>query len=174
MSNEEKTKSAETAFVCYLIERINGKKGKKPDTGFSASLRRADNEATAYQSWEYLANWCDLENEYRRKPYALIAAALARAKPEKNGYLGIGQAISACYDFDKNSDPARSKLRRILACKNAVEACEVLRPVLNLLAAKSVKIDYARLLADLLYFNDEKRTRWAADFYGRPKEEENA
>lgn len=63
-------------FVAYVIERI------AKDNGFAARLKRADNPATEYQSWEILAGFgIDLEKEWQRLPYCVIGAALAKAKP---------------------------------------------------------------------------------------------
>jgi len=116
MAQESKTQLKEEKFVNWVIGKLKG-----PDTAFGAALRRADNPATEYQGWEYLNPWCDIEKNWEVKPYALISAALARAKPEFNGNLGIGQAIARCYadggTINGNEQPAaKAKLRRLLAC----------------------------------------------------------
>ena len=51
--DEQTTKGR--SFVRYVLGRLD------QDPAFGAALRRADNPATEYQSWEYLAPWCDLE-----------------------------------------------------------------------------------------------------------------
>ncbi|STS83245.1 crispr-associated protein, Cse2 family [Klebsiella pneumoniae] len=62
-------------FVGYVIERI------AKDNGFAARLKRADNPATEYQSWEILAGFgIDLEKEWQRLPYCVIGAALAKGE----------------------------------------------------------------------------------------------
>lgn len=154
---KDKTES----FVGFVIEKL------KVDTGFGAALRRADNPATEYQSWEHLASWCELDKPWVRLPFATIAAALARAKPQKDGYMGIGQALAACYG--KNTDPAKARLRRLLACRSTEEACRIMRPILSLIASKGQgsALDYSSLLRDLLYFGEKQRLKWAEDFYGR-------
>ncbi len=74
-----KVKSKEQQFVQFIIERCN------QDKGFAARLRRADNPATEYQSWEILGPWVDLEDRYQRLPYATIAAAIGRSSPRPWG-----------------------------------------------------------------------------------------
>jgi len=143
------------------------------DHGFAAALRRADNEATEYQSWEILSSWCNLEKEWQRLPYALVGAAIAKAKPGADGYLGIGQAIAKCYEEGNQSDQAKARLRRLLACKTVQEACSILRPILGLASSKGAKIKYSKLLDDLIRFNPEYTlSRWAQDFYGRGADSE--
>ncbi len=150
-------------FVDFVISRI------QTDNAFRAALTRADNPATEYQSWEYLAKWCDLDKDWERRPVATIAAAIAGSKPKRDGDLGIGKAIAACYDDGNKSDQAKAKLRRLLACNSVSEVCRILRPLLRLIASKGKFLSYGRLLNDLMYFGDgeEKRTQWAVDFYGR-------
>jgi CRISPR system Cascade subunit CasB len=157
---EKKTRGR--AFVEFVMKRLG------QDPAFGAALRRADNPATEYQSWEYLAGWCDLEKDWERRPYAVIAAALGRAKPAMDGRLGIGQAIVACFDEGNQSDSAKAKLRRLLTCDSAEEACTILRPLLSLIESKGSALNYGKLLDDLIYFKvDRTRARWASDFYGR-------
>lgn len=159
------------AFVDYIIKRCQG------DNGLRAALKRADNPATEYQSWEVLAGFkVDLEHESQRLPYATIGAAIAKAKAEKNGSAKIGQAIAHCYEDGNASDQAKAKLRRLLACDSVAEACRILRPLFSLIEAKGNNaLDYASLLDDLLWFgHDDGQTRikarWAQSFYGKAVE----
>ncbi len=165
MDTKTLKKNREQAFVEFVLARI------KKDTGFGAVLRRADNPATESQAWEHLIQWCDMENDKQRLPYAIIAAAMARAKPERDGSLGIGKAIAACYDDGKSkgydSDQAKAKLRRLLACDSVEEVCAILRPLLSLCASRGDHLCYSQLLNDLIYFGEKTRIRWAVDFYPR-------
>lgn len=168
---QEKNKTEEKAnkeqqFVHYIIERCN------KDKGFAARLRRADNPATEYQSWEILGPWIDLENTYERLPYATIAAAIARSKVDKNGNLPLGKAIAACYPeaggTDKYSDQAKARLRRLLACHDVAEACRILRSTLTLIDSKlGQPIDFSALLRQLRFFSEASKIRWAKDFYNQ-------
>ena len=157
------------AFVDYIINRCQA------DNGLRAALKRADNPATEYQSWEVLAGFhVNLEYENQRLPHAAIAAAIARAKIEKNGAAKIGQAIARCYEDGNASDQAKAKLRRLLACDSVPEACRILRPLFSLIESKgNIVLDYAGLLSDLLGLAMKTaglriKARWAQDFYGKP------
>lgn len=170
-ATEQKTKPQEKAnkeqqFVHYIIDRCN------KDKGFAARLRRADNPATEYQSWEVLGPWIDLENTSERLAYATIAAAIARSKVDKNGSLPLGKAIAACYPeaggADKYSDQAKARLRRLLACHDVAEACRILRSTLTLIDSKlGLPIDFAVLLRQLRFFGEASKIRWAKDFYNQ-------
>lgn len=173
-SDKEKKIGKPETFVKYIMELC------LKDKGAAAAIRRADNPATEYQSWEYLARLVDLENPFELSPYITIAAAIARAKPEHDGNNGIGKAIAYCYEEKNESDQAKAKLRRLLACDTVVEACRILRPLLSLIDSKAtIKLDYSRLLRDLdqfRYDSNKVKTKWATDFYhyATKNEEENA
>jgi CRISPR system Cascade subunit CasB len=160
-------KSRGRRFVDYISKRC------QTDKGLSAALKRADNPATEYQSWDVLAGFgVDLENENQRLPFSTIAAAVARSGRPNNGTVPIGQAIARCYGSGKDSDQAKSKLRRLLACDTTAEACRVLRPLFSLIDARGgVRLNYGQLLDDLLWFHGERqvniKAHWAQDFYGR-------
>jgi CRISPR system Cascade subunit CasB len=162
MSETSKSNKSEQ-FVKFIIELIH------KDNGAAAALKRADNPATEYQSWEYLARFIDIDKDYERFPYATIASALAKAKAEQNGSVRIGEAITRCYEDGKDSEQAKAKLRRLLACDSVEEACRVLRPLFSLINSKAgIQLDYAALLQDLYWFNaDNQRVklRWAQNFY---------
>ena len=164
---KEQHASRAQAFVDYVLSRLES------DRGMGAKLRRADNPDTEYQSWEYLARFTDLENDRRRRAFALVGAALARDKPDRNGSLGLGRAIAAAYDQGADNKQARARLRRLLACASTDEACDVLRPMLRLVASRQDGLDYVRLLNELLYFNEKTKTRWAGDFFQNREAEEN-
>jgi len=173
MSSEASKPKHHEAFVNFTIERCQQDKGR------AAALKRADNPATEYQCWEHLAAFqVDLDKDYRRLPYATIAAAIARAEAGHNGATGIGRAVASCYEDGNNSDQAKAKLRRLLACESVEEACRILRPLFSLIDAKAgVTLNYAQLLEDLLRFHGDSqyvKSRWAQDFYHRQPSQEEA
>ena len=166
--------SKEASFVAWLIARCQN------DKGLAARLRRADNPATEYQCWETLAAWgVDLDREEERRPFATVAAAIARAKPAANGSLRLGRAIARCFDDGKESDQAKTRLRRLLACGDLLELCRVLRPILTLIESRVAQpLDYARLLKQMVDFGrasdgghdtwlQRTKAKWAQDFYGQ-------
>ena len=162
-------KSKSQHFVDYVINRCQASNGVR------AALKRADNPATEYQSWEILAGFqVNLEHENQRLPYATIAAAIARTEPSHNGNVRIGQAIARSYEDGNASDQSKAKLRRLLACDSVAEACRILRPLFSLIDARGgLMLDYSQLLDDLLWFSHDNsqlriKARWAQDFYGKP------
>lgn len=168
MPKADEPRRKSLAFVDYIINRC------QVDNGLRAALKRADNPATEYQSWDVLAGFrVDLEYENQRLPYATIGAAIARTKAERNGVAKIGLAIARCYEDGNASDQAKAKLRRLLACDSVPEVCRILRPLFSLIEAKSnIALDYASLLDDLLWFGHDEsqlriKARWAQDFYGK-------
>ena len=169
MSERQNKETVGQAFVPFIIDRMK-------DKGIAAALRRADNPATEYQSWETLAAFkIDLDNPYKRLPFTTVAAAMAKAKIEHNGTLGIGQAIARCYENGNDNDQAKAKLRRLLACDSVIEACRILRALLSLIESKSNgTLDFARLLDELLWFQGNSQTvksRWAQNFFAQRAKE---
>jgi len=157
-----------SAFVTFVLKRLAN------DTAFGAALRRADNPATEYQSWEYLAAWCNLDDAVERTCYATVAAGLGHAKQSTDGPSTIGAAIARCYKDGNQDDSAKRKLRRLLACDSSTEACQWVRPLLRLAESRRVRVNFGRLLDDLLYFGPRVRERWATDFYGRKEEKDDS
>jgi len=163
-------------FVDYVLQRIHNQQ----DRGFAAKLKKADNEATEYQSWELLAPWVNLEHQRERKAYCLVGAHLARSRQRQDGTLGMGAALRRAQKQSNSGEelehtPSAARLRRILACHDTLELIDVLRPVLRLLASKEVSISHARLLDDILWFHhdaarDRIRSQWAQEFFGRKEE----
>ena len=168
--NQPTTSSREARFVASVLQHT------QQDKGLAARLRRADNPATEYQSWEFLADWgINLEDEAQRLPFTLVAAAMAKAKAAHNGSLKLGQAMAACYSDGAKSDQAKAKLRRVLACDDVPELCRILRPVLALIDSRVPQpLDYIRLLQQLHRFAwdaQKIKSQWAQEFYGRTVED---
>jgi CRISPR system Cascade subunit CasB len=160
----------EERFVVGIIQLCQPGKNK----GLPARLRRADNPATEYQSWEILAAYgVNLEHENERLRFGTVAAAIAKAKKiESNGPLKLGQALAACYEDGRESAQAKARLRRLLACDDVSELCRIMRPLFSLIDSKVVQsLDYTRLLKQLRFFSNnaqEIKAQWAQEFYGQP------
>jgi CRISPR system Cascade subunit CasB len=167
LSETNQTSSRFERFTQFVVDRC------QKDKGFAARLRRAANPDTEYQSWEFLAQWTNLEWADQRLPFATIASAIAASDAKRNGSLTLGQAITKCYEDGRESDAAKAKLRRLLACSEVVEVCRILRPLLKLIQSRVLEpLDYVRLLSQVWrfrYTNSIQRTRaeWAQEFYGR-------
>ena len=169
-SSPAHARSRTQAFVEYIARRCES------DNGVRASLRRADNPSTEYQSWEILAGFgIDLESESERLSHMIIAADIARTKSAGNGSIGLGRAIAHCYKDGNRDDQAKAKLRRVLACDSLNEAVLILRPIFRLIESRGAgPLDYASILKELRWFDhDDSRNRtkvhWAQDFFGKVK-----
>jgi CRISPR system Cascade subunit CasB len=168
---KKEERSREERFVESVIARCQN------DKGLAARLRRADNPTTEYQSWELLAGFgIDLEKDWERLPFATIAAQIAKAKAERNGSLSLGRAIAMAYPDDNQSDQAKARLRRVLACDELGELCRILRPVLSLIDSRvGQPLDFTRLLKQLRrfgYAEQAVKAQWAQEFYGHKIETE--
>ena len=164
-ATEKPQPGREERFVSGVIARC------QQDKGLAASLRRADNPATEYQSWELLASFgIDLEREYERLPFVTVVAAIAKAKLTANGSSPLGRAIAASYDEGRDSSQAKARLRRLLACDDLAELCRILRPLFSLIDSKAGQpLDYLRLLKQLRRFSygqqQQVKAEWAQEFY---------
>ncbi|HOJ86256.1 MAG: type I-E CRISPR-associated protein Cse2/CasB [Elusimicrobiales bacterium] len=159
-------------FINFVINR------SQKDSAFRAAFKKADNPNTEHEAWEYLCNFgFDIENDYERKPLLLIGSAIAKSKITKDGNLTLGKAIAKAYDNDKNKEgPAKTRLRRLLACQNIDEVCSVLRHILSLISSKQVPLSYYDLLNDILFWNyqdkiERIKIKWAKDFYSKGGED---
>ena len=181
---QETSNNRATNFVNFILSNMEKNRGMR------AHLRRADNPTSEDGAWEYLAPFVDLHDQPKRRAFALIAAALAKSKyeetheqntnptkaPRQDGTHSLGKALSGIYKPDEQ-DPAKARLRRILSCQSLDELCDVLRPVLSLIANKSrYTISYSRLLNDLLWFEQSQRAKeqWAQDFFSSSESTEEA
>ena len=170
---EKQPPSREERFVAGVLKLCAENKG------MAARLRRADNPATEYQSWELLSAYgIDLEQERERLPFVTVVAAIAKAKAERNGSMRLGRAIAACYEKGNASDQAKARLRRVLACDDLAELCRILRPVFSLIDSKAGQpLDYTRLLRQLRRFPfnaQQVKAEWAQEFYGQVASVEEA
>ncbi len=162
MENKEQTRSQR--FVDTILTRC------REDKSFAARLRRADNPDTEHYAYGLLVAFgIALECDEERRAHALIGASLSRSKRERDGTLGLGEALRRCVEKEEQGE---ARLRRMLACRTQDEACRMLRPLLALIAARDMPLCHARLLDDLMAFRfDAARRRiclrWAREFYGR-------
>ena len=124
----------------------------------------------------------DFFNDDIRHAYALVASAAANSSLNKDGMYGFGLAMRRAADMklsEKENKQFHPRFSRILASDGLRDLLEILRPTLQLIDAKSIPLDYSRLLSDLLRFRDSSkrdrvRIEWAADYLGHdvPDEEE--
>lgn len=168
-------KNIPEAFVLFVINAI------EKDKGIRAAFRNADNPATGDQVWEYLARFnISLHNPKEYLPYTTIGAAIAKGKIKMNGSKKIGQVLAACYEESSNSEQAKARFRRLVACESVEEVCQILKRLLNLIRSNSKlanDLNFTQLLKDLLNFRwDEARqkvkSRWAQDFFYVESEKE--
>ncbi len=166
----EETQTREQRYVNSILSRIS------KDSAMAAALKRADNPATEYRSWEYLASYhVDIEKPWERIPYLTVSAAVARAKITEDGYLSLGEALARSGKDGNAGDQERARLRRLLACDSAVEVCTILRHQFSLLISRGVRLNYGKVLEDLMWFDrnpQRMKARWAQEFFRTLREEE--
>ncbi len=158
---QEKQNKSE-AFVSYVIKKV------ALDTAARASFARGDNPDTAYLSWQYLVDWCDIAEPKQGKAYALIAAAIAREQISSNGKMNVGECLRAAVadQADLENSPEKARLMRLLACDTPLELIELLRSIIRYLQGKEgVRLDYAQTLDDILWWGEKRKVNWSKAFF---------
>ena len=163
------SKANPAGFTAAVIVRV------KTDTAFRAVMSRADNPAFESAAWEYLIPYCNIEHDFERIPFALVGAAIARIRPEKDGNAEIGTAFDSICSSQVDRERESIRFRRLIACESVLDICTVLRPILQYLNSKGAPINFSQLLNDLIYWNQRIKIRWATQFYRQytPKNEES-
>ncbi len=173
LKKEEKN-SVETQFVNYLQSIAE-------DRGAMAALRRGLGKAPGSVStmYPYVTPWAEKEHSYER---FYLTASLFAAGPghEENG-RSFGASLRALVEPGKDIKGSGIE-KRFLSLLN-LDREELFQPLSRLivmLRGKSISVDYAVLMRDLLWWNapysfgnKSVQLRWAEDFWRNSKNTEN-
>ena len=136
----------------------------KDDRGAMADLRCALSPAKLPRAWPLLARVGGIRN-----PRIEAIAGLFAYHPEETHTGNLG---TTCLQLKAQNESFDARFRRLLGCDRD-EICERLRPMILAAKAKGIPINYEQLFADLWYWSDNVKARWAREYWGAPEGEES-
>lgn len=142
----------ETAAKFFVFLR-----GMKNDRGAMANLRCALKPAQRHRAWPLLASVGGIG-----RPIHETLAGLYAHHPDEihAGNLGV-----TCRQLSGEHNSIGARFSRLLTCSRE-EICERLVPVILAAKAKGVPVNYEQLFADLCYWGDKVKERWAREYWG--------
>jgi len=157
-ANQPDPKETAAKFVAYLRTLCD-------DRGAMANLRCALNPARRARAWPLLGRVGGIG----RSIHETVAGLFAYHPDETHdGNLG-----TTCRRLTIESNSFDGRFQRLLSCDRQ-EICERLRPVIFAAKAKGIPVNYENLFADLCYWSDTVKTRWAREYWGVPVEAQEA
>ena len=135
----------------------------KNDRGAMADLRCALNPAKLPRAWPLLARVSGIGN-----PRVESIAGLFAYHPDETHTGNLG---TTCMRVQRQNESFDARFRRLLSCDRD-EIFERLRPVIFAAKAKGIPVNYEQLFADLCYWSDAVKARWAQEYWGTPEVEE--
>ena len=135
----------------------------RDDRGAMADLRRALSPAQRHRAWPLLAHVGGIDD-----PRCETVAGLFAYHPEESSSGNLG---TTCRRLSSEHNTFEGRFRRLLACDRN-DICEHIRPVVLAARAKGVRVNYEQLFADLFYWGDAVKARWAAEFWAAPMAED--
>jgi len=159
MSNDTFTpQKAASQFLVHLRRLKN-------DRGAMANLRCALKPALRHRAWPLLGSMGGIGNAR----YETVAGLYAYHPEEtRTGNLG-----TTCRRLSGEHNSIDGRFRRLLTCDRE-EICERLVPVILAAKAKGVPVNYEQLFADLCYWSDNVKERWAREYWGGTEAGEGA
>jgi CRISPR system Cascade subunit CasB len=151
-------KEAAAQLLVYLRRLRN-------DRGAMADLRCALSPSKLPRAWPLLARVGGIGN-----PRIEAVAGLFAYHPEETHTGNIG---TTCRRLAGENNSFDARFRRLLSCDRD-EICERLRPVIFAAKPKGIQVNYEELYADLCYWGDNVKARWAREYWGAPEAEEPA
>ena len=137
----------------------------KSDRGAMAELRCALNPATRPRAWPLLARVGGIGD-----PRIEAVSGLFAYHPDETLTGNLG---TTCRRLSAENNTFDSRFRRLLSCDRD-EISERLRPVILAARGKGIPINYEELYADLCYWGNNVKTRWAREYWGAPEDKEMA
>jgi len=145
-------KEAASKLMAYLRTLRN-------DRGAMADLRCALVPARRARAWPLLARVGGIE----RPAYEAVAGWFGYHPDEsRTGNLG-----ATCRALAAGNSTFDGRFRRLLACDRE-DVIKLIRPVILAARAKEIPVNYEELFADLCYWGDRVKARWAKEFWGAP------
>jgi CRISPR system Cascade subunit CasB len=137
----------------------------KEDRGAMAELRCALSPTKLPRAWPLLGRLGGIGNSR----IETIAGLFAHHPDETtSGNLG-----TTCLRLKKAFDSRDTRFRRLLGC-DWEDICTMVRPVVLAAKSKRIPINYETLFADLCYWGDNVKARWAKEYWGTQESEEEA
>jgi CRISPR system Cascade subunit CasB len=134
----------------------------KEDRGAMADLRCALSPARLPRAWPYLPRGGIGNTRIE------TVAGLFAYHPDE---IHTGNLGTTCRQLCARKSSFDSRFRRLLSC-DYDEICERLRPVVFAAKAEGIRVNYEELFADLCYWSDKVKARWAREYWGVPEGEE--
>lgn len=134
----------------------------KQDRGALANLRGALKPAQRHRAWPLLGP-VGIGN-----PRYEVVAGLYAHHPDGDA-PNAGNLGATCRRLAGEYNTFDGRFRRLLTCDRD-EVCEWIVPVVLAAKAKGVPVNYELLFADLCYWSDTVRERWAREFWGASAE----
>ena len=159
MSTNQPDPKAAAAHLLAYLRRL------KNDRGAMADLRCALNPAKLSRAWPLLARVGGIGN-----PRIEAVAGMFAYHPDETHTGNIG---TNCRRLAAENNSFDGRFRRLLSCDRD-EICPRLRPVVLAAKAKGISINYEGLFADLCYWGDAVKVRWAQEYWSAPESEEPA
>jgi CRISPR system Cascade subunit CasB len=156
--NQPEPKEVAAHLLAYLRQRKN-------DRGAMADLRCALNPSKLPRAWPLLGRVGGIGN-----PRIEAVAGLFAYHPDETHTGNLG---TTCRRLAAENNSFDARFRRLLSCDRD-EICERLRPVVLAAKPKGIPINYEELYADLCYWGDNVKARWARQYWGAPETEEPA
>lgn len=127
------------------------------DRGAMSYLRCALAPARRHRAWPWLARIGGIDD-----PVAETIAGCYAYHPEETPHGNFGDTCRILAGQHNSFD---ARFRRLLACDRE-ELCVRIRPVVLAAKSKGIPVNYEMLGADLLWWGDRVRTRWAQAYWG--------
>ncbi len=127
------------------------------DRGAMSNLRCTLTPARRHRAWPLLARLGGIDD-----PVTETIAGCYAYHPLEAPDGNLGTTCRALAGAHTSFD---ARFRRLLACDRE-ELCQRIRPVILAAKSKGVPVNFEALAADLIWWGDRVRTRWAQAYWG--------
>jgi len=143
----------------HAARLLTGLRQLKDDRGAMADLRCAVSPTTLHRAWPLLARFGGIGNS---RIEAVAGFFACHPLETHTGNMG-----TTCHRLAGENNSFAGRFRRLLSCDRD-EIGERLRPVILAAKAKEIPVNYEELFADLCYWGDKVKARWAREYWGVP------